>query len=181
VSDRDPDLQGAEDVFRTWRAWYYALTLGEDYRQRPEAFGDSAAWNIRVGLALSGADLVSAQRERTALFHRMRLFLEEHEFLVTLVSQVPPFDVETPYPAQIAGVPSESYLDWMRACYWISATGLPSASVPFSFTDDGLPVGLQIVGRPGDDFGVLQLAYAIEQATQTWRRLPVAGAADGVR
>jgi amidase len=172
VTHRDPDLTGADDVFRTWRAWNYAVTLGDLYAAHPEQFGDSTAWNIRAGLEVTGADLVRAQRERTALYHRMRRFLDEYEFLVTLVSQVPPFDVDVPYPTQVAGVPSETYLDWMRACYWISATGLPAASVPFAFTDDGLPVGLQIVGRAGDDFGVLQLARAIESETQTWRRRP---------
>lgn len=60
----------------------------------------------------------------------------------------------------------------MRACYWITVTGLPAASVPFGFTDDGLPVGLQVVGRAGDDFGVLQLTHAIETATETWRHVP---------
>lgn len=176
VTHRDPDLSGAEDVFRTWRAWNYALTLGELYTEHPDAFGDSTAWNIRAGLDVTGADLVRAQRDRTALYHRMRAFLDEHEFLVTLVSQVPPFEVESPYPAEVAGVRSETYLDWMRACYWISATGMPAASVPFAFTENGLPVGLQIVGRPGDDFGVLQLAHAIESATQAWRQRPPAAA-----
>jgi amidase len=178
VTHRDPDLSGADDVFRTWRAWNYAVTLGDLYAAHPDQFGDSAAWNIRAGFEVTGADLVRAQRERTALYHRMRRFLEEHEFLVTLVSPVPPFDVDVPYPTQVAGVRSESYLDWMRACYWISATGLPAASVPFAFTDDGLPVGLQVVGRPGDDFGVLQLAHAIESETQTWRRRPSLEALD---
>jgi amidase len=172
VTPRDPDLTGADHVFRTWRAWNYVVTLGDLYAAHPDQFGDSTAWNIRAGLEVTSADLVRAQRQRTALYHRMRRFLAEYEFLVTLVSQVPPFDVDAPYPMQVAGVPSESYLDWMRACYWISATGLPAASVPFAFTDDGLPVGLQIVGRPGDDFGVLQLAHAIESETQTWRRRP---------
>ncbi|WP_034271260.1 amidase [Haloechinothrix halophila] len=172
LRERDPDLTGAEEAFRTWRAWYYALTLGELFEQRPQDLGESAAWNTKAGLALTGEDLCRAEKARTALYYRMRDFLTDHEFLITLVSQVPPFDVDLPYPPAVAGVEPESYLDWMRSCYWISATGLPAASVPFGFTEDGLPVGLQVVGRPGDDFGVLQLAHAIETATQTWRRSP---------
>ncbi|CAM2977754.1 amidase [Saccharomonospora xinjiangensis] len=172
VTDQNPDLTGAEDAFRTWRAWYYALSLGPLYREHPEWFGDSAAWNIEAGWQVTGEDLARAQKRRIALYHRMREFLDVHEFLVTLVSPVPPFDVELPYPPEVAGVESESYLDWMRSCYWISATGLPAASVPCGFTDDGLPVGLQIVGRPGDDFGVLQLAHAFETATGTGNRVP---------
>lgn len=173
VVDRDPDLTGAEDAFRTWRAWYYALSLGGLYREHPEWFGESAAWNIEVGQQVTGEDLARAQQRRIALYHRMREFLDTHEFLVTLVSPVPPFDVELPYPPEVAGVESQTYLDWMRSCYWISATGLPAASVPCGFTDDGLPVGVQIVGRPGDDFGVLQLAHAFETATATGSRAPV--------
>jgi amidase len=172
VRDEDPDLTGAEEAFRTWRAWSYALTFADLLRDRPQDLGPSVAWNTRLGLELTGAELAGAERARTALYHRMRTFLTEREFLVTLVCQVPPFDVDLPYPADVAGVATETYLDWMRSCYWISATGLPAASVPFGFTDDGLPVGLQVVGRPGADLGVLQLAHAIETATGTVRRIP---------
>ena len=66
----------------------------------------------------------------------------------------------------------ESYIDWMKSCYLISATGLPAISVPGGFTDDGLPVGLQIIGRYHDDLGVLQLAYAFQQATEFGKRRP---------
>ncbi|WP_277680827.1 amidase [Saccharomonospora azurea] len=172
VVDRDPDLTGADEVFLTWRAWYYVLTLDELYTDQPESVGASTAWNIEVGRKVTAADLVRAQRLRTALYHRMREFLEDHEFLVTLVSPVPPFDVDSPYPDSVAGSTSESYLDWLRSCYRISATGLPAASVPFGFTPEGHPVGVQVVGRPGDDVGVLQLAHAIETTTGTGRRLP---------
>ena len=70
----------------------------------------------------------------------------------------------------------ETYIDWMRACYYVTVTGLPAISVPCGFTPEGLPVGVQIVGRHQDDLGVLQLASAFEQATQVWRQRPgVAG------
>jgi amidase len=65
-----------------------------------------------------------------------------------------------------------TYIDWMRACSDITVTGLPAISVPGGFTPEGLPVGLQIVGRHQDDWGVLQLAHAFEQATGFGRRRP---------
>jgi amidase len=66
----------------------------------------------------------------------------------------------------------ETYLDWMRSCYFVTVTGLPAVSVPCGFTPEGLPVGVQIVGRHQDEFGVLQLAYAFQEATQYWQRRP---------
>ena len=60
----------------------------------------------------------------------------------------------------------------MRNCYYVTVTGLPAISVPCGFTPEGLPVGVQIVGRYRDDLGVLQLANAFEQATGFGKRRP---------
>ena len=90
----------------------------------------------------------------------------------TPTTQLPPFDVTTPYPSEIAGVKFTNYIDWMKSCWYISATGNPAASVPGGFTPEGLPVGVQIVGRNRQDFAVLQLAHAFEEATQFGRRRP---------
>jgi amidase len=87
-------------------------------------------------------------------------------------TQVPPFDVTLPYPADIDGVKMETYIDWMKSCYFISVTGHPTISVPAGFTRDRLPVGIQIVGRHRDDWGVLQMAYAFEQAAAVAPRWP---------
>jgi amidase len=88
------------------------------------------------------------------------------------VAQVPPFSVEQPYVTAINGVPMGNYIEWMRSCYLITVTGLPAISVPAGFTPAGLPVGLQIVGRPRDEVGVLQIAHAFEQATGFGKRRP---------
>jgi amidase len=67
----------------------------------------------------------------------------------------------------------ENYLAWMKSCYYISAVGNPAMSVPCAFSASGLPIGIQIVGRHLDDWGVLQLGYAFEQATNAGHRRPV--------
>src|SRR5207249_4527860 len=117
-------------------------------------------------------DLGEAEVKRTALYHRVRQFMERHEFLVLPATQVPPFDVTQPYVTEIERVQLPTYIDWMRACSDITVTGLPAISVPGGFTPDGLPVGVQIVGRHQDEWGVLQLAHAFEQATGIGRRRP---------
>ena len=98
--------------------------------------------------------------------------METHAFLVMPATQVVPFDVRKPFVDEINGEKMTTYFDWMKACYYITVTGLPAISVPCGFTDDGLPVGVQIVGRHQDDFGVLQLAYAFQEATGVWKRRP---------
>ena len=100
--------------------------------------------------------------------------MDQYEFLILPVNQVAPFSIDTEYPTEIAGTPMDTYVDWMKSCYFITMTGHPAISVPCGFTAEGLPVGIQIVGGVRADFGVLQLAHAFEQATRVWQRRPPA-------
>lgn len=167
-----PDLSDAYEAFQTLRAAGLAETRGpllETHRGQMKA---TAVWNIEKGLALTGAEIGRANRLRTQLFQAMKAFMERYEFLVVPVNQVPPFPVEVEYPTEIAGVRMETYIDWMKSCYFITITGHPAISVPCGFTPGGLPVGVQIVGRYRDEFGVLQLAKAFETATLAGRQRP---------
>jgi amidase len=172
VVDATPDLSDADEVFQVLRAFRYTASYGPLLEKHRDLMKDTVIWNTEKGLALSALDVATAEVKQTALYARMCRFFDEYDFLLCPATQVVPFDVEIPYLTEINGVEMENYLSWMRSAYWISATGLPALSVPCGFTDDGLPVGLQIVGRPRDDFGILQLAYAFEQATGHWRRRP---------
>ncbi len=172
VDDRDPDFTGAHEAFQIWRAWHYELKFGSLLDLHRDQMKESVIGNIEAGRKLSGPEIGRAEKKRTALYHRIRRFLDEYEFLILPVSQVPPFDVTERYVSEIDGVKMETYIDWMKSCYFVSVTGLPAVSVPCGFTAEGLPVGLQIVGRHHDDFGVLQLAHAFEQATGLCARVP---------
>ena len=172
VEEDEPDLTDADEIFRVWRAWRFELSHGKLLEECRGLMKSTVVWNIEEGRKLSGPQLGQAEVKRTALYHRVRQFMERYEFLLLPVSQVLPFPVEEEYVREINGIPMTTYLDWMRSCYYITVTGLPAISVPAGFTSSGLPVGLQIVGRPWDDFGVLQLAYAFQEATGFWRRRP---------
>ncbi|HIM51873.1 MAG TPA: amidase [Acidobacteria bacterium] len=172
VDDGCPDFSGADMVFTTWRAWVYDLLYGETLDRHPGMLKDTVVWNIEAGRRLSGRDLADAERARAALHDRVRRFMTEYEFLLLPVTQVLPFDIDQPYVTDINGEALPTYLDWMKSCYQISVTCLPAVSIPCGHTDEGLPVGLQIVGRPYDERGVLQLAHAFEQATEFWKRRP---------
>ncbi|MER7500160.1 amidase [Nonomuraea pusilla] len=167
VEQVDLDLSDAEDAFRIYRAWYYALSFGDLDR-----LGPNTRWNVEQGRTVTGADLARAERLRSGLYQRMAGFFDDYDVLIAPVSQVPPFPVEQPYVTEIDGVPMPDYLAWMRSAYWISVLHAPAASVPAGFTPSGLPVGVQIVGRPFADARVLRVARAFEQATCHGLRRP---------
>ncbi len=172
VTEDCPDFTGADEVFRTLRAWQFEATYGAFLDTSPEKLKDSVRRNAEIGRGLTGPDLARAEIARTGLFHRIRAFFTAYDLLLLPVSQVPPFDAGLEYPTRVAGVPMADYIDWMRSAYLVSATGCPALSVPAGFTPGGLPVGLQIVGPHLADFPVLQAAHAFEQATQTGQRRP---------
>jgi amidase len=172
VEQAEPDFAPAEIAFRTLRAWDAANTYGARLREHPEAFKDTLKGEIEEGLRLTGVDVASAETAHGELWRRFQAFLEKYEYFVLPTTQLPPFDVNTPYPTEIGGVKFENYIDWMKSCWYISATGNPAASAPGGFTPEGLPVGLQIVGRDKADFSVLQMAHAFEQATGFGKKRP---------
>jgi amidase len=174
VEEATPDLRDAEEIFRVLRAWHFHFMLGPLLESHRELMKDTVVWNIEQGARLSGSQIGEAEMKRTRLFHRMREFMQRYDFLAAPVTQVLPFAVDLPYPTRIDGVELETYLDWMRSCYHISATGAPAIAVPCGFSASGLPVGLQIVGAHRQDLAVLQIAFAFEQATQMHRHRPLA-------
>jgi amidase len=172
VEQAEPDFAPAETAFRVLRAWNTANTYGARLRENPGAFKDTLKGEIEEGLRLTGMDVARAETSHAQLWRRFQAFLEKYEYFVLPTTQLPPFDVNTPYPTEIEGVKFDSYIDWMKSCWYISATGNPSASVPCGFTPEGLPVGLQIVGRNKEDFSVLQMAHAFEKATGFGKKRP---------
>jgi amidase len=172
VEQAEPDFAPAEISFRILRAWNSANTHGERLAQHPDALKDTLKAEIEEGLRLSGTDLARAETAHGQMWRRFQAFLEKYDYFVLPTAQAPPFDINMPYPSEIAGVKFDNYIDWMKSCWYISATGNPAASVPAGFTPEGLPVGLQIVGRNKADFAVLQMAHAFEQATGFGKRRP---------
>ena len=172
VEQAEPDFSSAEIAFRVLRAFGTAHSAEADYRAHPDAFKDTLKGEIEEGLHLSGMDVARAESAHGQLWRGFQAFLEKYEYFILPTTQLPPFDVDTPYPTEIASVKFTNYIDWMKSCWYISTTGNPAASVPAGFTPEGLPVGIQIVGRNKEDFSVLQLAHAFEQASGFGKKRP---------
>ena len=172
VTDTAPNLSGADDVFRTWRAFRFATRFGPLLRDHADQIGPNVTWNTERGLELTVADLSRITGLQAALAERVTRFFADVDVLACPVSQVAPFDVELDWVHDIDGTPLHTYLDWMASCYLISVTGLPAMSVPAGFTPDGLPVGLQLVGRRRGEWDLLRVAHAFESATGYGQRVP---------
>ncbi len=177
MEDRVPDFSGAHEVFLDLRAHSFELNYGEYLDKHRDKLKPTVIWNVEAGRKLTVPDLARADAQRTRIYDRVSKFFETYEFLVTVVNQVLPFPIDQEYVDEINGEKLPDYLSWMKSCYYITITGHPAISVPAGFTDDGLPVGIQIVGRRNADFSVLQLAYAFEQATKVALRRPAVAVA----
>ena len=172
VEDACPDFGNVNDIFltlRTWASWNTYKDLLESHRS---ALKPEAIWDIEQGRAVTGEALAGALMAQGQLMERMRTFFNTYAFLLCAVNQLPPFAAAEPWPTSIDGVVMENYVAWMKSTYWISATCCPALSVPAGFTDDGLPVGMQIVGAYRDDINVLKFGHAFEQATGVGLRRP---------
>jgi amidase len=128
--------------------------------------------DVERGLALTAKEIARSEVLRSMLWHRVRTFMETRDLLVLPTVAVQPFPVEQPYPTEINGKPSDTYTQWFSLTYAITLTGLPAISVPCGFTNRGLPVGLQIVGRRRQEAAVLRAAAAFEAAAPWAARLP---------
>jgi amidase len=162
-----PDFSGADESFKVLRA---AAFFARFQKALPE-MKRTVIHEIERGAQLSSAEIERAVSLRAGLKARVDEMMGRYDFLVLPTTQVPAFDIELEHVSEIAGVKMESYIDWMRSCYFITMTSLPCISVPAGFTAEGLPVGLQIVGR--EEFAVLQMARLFEAATGHGARRPL--------
>ena len=175
VVDAEPDFSDANECFLAWRHWSTELGFGDLLATHGDQLNEYIHWHVEEGRKLTGPYLARIEAKRTSFYQRMCVFKGEYDFFLLPVNQVLPFDVNLHYPIEIAGVKMENYIAWMKSAYYISTAGNPTMSVPCAFSASGLPIGIQIVGKHHDDWGVLQLAFAFEQATNIGKRRPAIG------
>jgi amidase len=175
VEEDEPDFRGAEKVFRAFRALAFQAALGAVTSEQKKQVKETVLEELERAAALTGREIAEADRLRAELYQRGRQFFERYDFFVLPTVQAQPFDINRPYVTEIDGVKLDSYIDWMKSCWYLSVLAVPAISAPCGAAPDGLPVGLQIAGAHGNDWGVLQIAHAFEQACPTRPLPPVVG------
>jgi amidase len=173
VDDDSPDFSGAIDCFQVLRALLFVNTRGDLLPRERDRINPDIVWNIEKGQQLTVDEIIRAQRQRHVLFHRAAQFFATHDLLACPTVAVAPFPVEQRFPLEIAGEKLVSYIDWMFLTFIITLIGCPAISLPCGLTKDGLPVGLQLVGRPHGDAELLGSASLLEQALGLDRCVPL--------
>jgi amidase len=172
VEEAEPDFTGVDDGFLTLRHLSYHSDYSALAKQRPEWIKETIRWEIAEAERQTAADVARATARQNQVYAQVEAFFGRYDYFILPVTQVEPFDLKTEYPMTVAGVPMQTYIDWMKSCWYVTFMACPAISVPAGFTTSGLPVGLQIVGRHKDDWSVLQLAHAFEQATRHGQKRP---------
>lgn len=161
VEEIDLDLSAGRKAFLSLRGLWFVTHMMPRI-DKAAGFGPNVANNVRAGLDTTASDLAAAEQERARIWHQFRELFLRFDYFVTPCMAVPPFPVEQNYPDSIAGKPMQSYVDWIAPTFVLSLTGLPVASVPCGRDASGMPVGLQLVGRPSREEDVLALAATIQ-------------------
>lgn len=172
VEEAEPDFSGLDAAFPVLRYAANHPQYAPLVQQRPDWVKDTIKYEVAQAERASAAAVGGALARQARIYDQSRQFFDRYDYFILPVTQVEPFDVNTPYPTEIAGTAMTTYIDWMRSCWYITMMSNPAISVPAGFSATGLPVGLQIVGRHRDDWSVLQLAHAFEQATRHGERVP---------
>jgi amidase len=172
VEEAEPDFSGIDEAFPILRYVANYSRYAPLVKQRPEWVKDTIKFEVAEAERATGPDVSRALARQARMFVQSREFFERYEYFILPVTQVVPFDVNTPYPTEVSGTPMATYIDWMRSCWYVTMMSNPAISVPAGFTASGLPVGLQIVGRHQEEFSLLQVAHAFEQATHHGTRQP---------
>lgn len=167
-----PDLSASMQIFRTLRGLAYRQLGQAIPRDRWSLMKATVVENIEYGLSVTVDDVLRAEALRAQVHAEMTKFFDEYDVLALPAAQVAPFPVETEFPMEIDGVAMADYLDWMTTCCIITPTGCPALSLPAGFTSAGLPVGLQLVARVGNDRALLEVAAALESANPQYQRVP---------
>jgi amidase len=170
VDTAHPDFEGVLEVVLVSRGALQAAAHAEKLRQWRHVMQDNLVKNVEYGLGLTGGDIGRGERLRTALWHRVRTFYERYDLIIAPTTSVPPFPVEQPFPTEVDGAPMTNYIQWLLPTYAFTVIGVPAITVPCGFTQDGLPVGLQIAGPWRGEAAVLRAAAAFE-AAQPWAHL----------
>lgn len=163
LTETHPDCSMAQSAFETMRAATLQHKQKLHYEKHRELLSKAVRWNVERGIGISAADLLQAEADRDRLYLNFLRFFEQHDILATVSASVPPYLHTQPEILEINGTPLRNIIDYLTITYTISLTGLPAISIPCGWTSSGLPIGMQLIGKPREEATLLQFAYLLQQ------------------
>jgi amidase len=173
VEEATPDLHDAPAIFRVLRAAGFAASLKGEYENHRNLLKPEVIWNIETGMALDAQTIGQAEKGRGQLYHRVLAFMKNYDLLLVPAAILPPFDVKTRWIKSLGGETFDNYVEWIRITYALTLTSLPILCIPCGVTKDGLPIGLQLVGKPRGEAALLSAGSALEQIFGIAGQLPI--------
>lgn len=173
VEEASPDLHDAAEIFKVLRAAGFAAGLSEEYANHRKLLKPEVVWNIEAGLALKPEEIGRAEKGRGQLYHRVLAFMKNYDLLIVPAAILPPFDVKTRWIKSLEGETFDNYVEWIRITYALTLTSLPILCIPCAVTKDGLPIGIQLVGKPRGEAALLAAGGALEQLFGIAGSLPI--------
>jgi Asp-tRNA(Asn)/Glu-tRNA(Gln) amidotransferase A subunit family amidase len=162
VEEATPDCADADRIFAVLRAVMFLGTHAKFVDQSPALVGPNVTGNVAEGRLYTAEDVAQAMVLQGAYHRRWQGFFETTDYLLTPAVTVGPRDWREFYPTEIDGVATESYYHWLSMAYASTIPGHPSITIPCGRDENGMPFGLQIIGKRHDDLGVLAVAAELE-------------------
>jgi amidase len=172
VPRRHPDCRGAVDAFETLRAAHIEATLGPLLRPFGERLSPTVRWNIEKGNGLTARAYLEAERQRTRLYRAFADFFQTHDVLIAPSASVLPFPDDQEDVMEINGVRLSNIIEYLAITYVVSLAGFPAISLPAAWSPQGLPIGIQLIGRPGAEAQLLTAAWMLEERLDFRHRWP---------
>lgn len=173
VEEAAPDFSGAAEIFSTLRAAMFVALIGPMLEKHRNTLKADIVWNTEEGLKLKADDIERAERERGKLFHRVATFMKSYDAFVCPTAIVPAFDVDKRFIDEVGGHKFENYFQWLGTTFAITLASSPALSLPCGFTKDGLPIGLQMMGRAQGEADLIAGAAFAESLFGLSDRVPV--------
>ena len=163
VEEAAPDCRDIIDIFQVLRAALFVGMRSYLLEQHRKLLKPEMIWNIEKGMEQSTGDVARAWVAQGALYQRLMAWFENYDLLALPTAIVPPFDVDRRYLDRLGDHVFDNYIDWVYVAYTATLTSSPAISVPCGFTTSGLPVGLQLVGKPRGEAELLSFAAKLEE------------------
>ena len=168
-----PDFTGVQDIFQTNRAMSFYVSKKSLLQNHRDKLKPEVIWNIEKAREVTMDDLQRVESLRSAYYRRSLDFFEEYDLLLSPATIVPPYPIEQRFVESCNGVEFSNYIEWCTIAYAITVTGFPCMSIPAGFTQDGLPVGLQLVAGPRAEADLLSAAGLYESVAGLSDKVPM--------